>query len=176
MVRAPLRWASEDLPWYFLLCSLWVVLVGRSGFCFPALHSQRSRGNLGGKSQKSLPKPSGPKSPKKGRRVPKKTRLRGSLNFSGTCQPSRDFFDTPGRKAQEDFVRLRQGFGPRAPQDSYKWSAEKQSQFVFLSSRSVSISFPLSPRLCLPRLRESCARLRGFLVLELRVQPCNLVA
>ena len=65
------------------------------------------------KSQKSLPGPSGPesqKSPKKVETPPKMT-LFG--DFSGTLRPFRDFSETLGQKAQEDFFETFSRFSAR---------------------------------------------------------------
>ena len=50
------------------------------------------------------------KKSRKGRKVPQ-MRLFG--DFSGTFRPSRDFFETPGRKAQEDFLETFSRFSAR---------------------------------------------------------------
>ena len=68
------------------------------------------------------------KKSRKGRKVPKKS---PKSVLSGTFRPFWDFFETLGRKAQEDFVRFFRGFRPGGPRDSCRWAAGLLNQSAF---------------------------------------------
>ena len=73
-------------------------------FCRPSTGLSRPSGpKTAKKSQKNLPGPSSPESQKSPAKVGKVPEKSPKSVISGTCLPFRDFLETPGRKAQEDF-------------------------------------------------------------------------